>query len=243
MTGIWDALEARGLGVERLAERGWAVETGRDGGEVLSIPFVRSGISAGEKYRRFSGEPKWMAHWVDGPIAYNEDCLRDPSLFGQPLIVTEGEMDCEAALVAGYAKVISVPNGCGGASGARQEHEIREAKAYQWFAQIEPLVRKHVVPEIILATDGDDAGNQLLHELAVLFGKARCKFLKYPRTRNTALGRERLKDLNEVLVEYGPAGVVETINRAQFMRVEGVFRMSELPPLPPQTVFDGGLNC
>lgn len=238
---IWDILEARGLNVERLAERGWGVEPGRDGGETLSIPFARRGIPAGFKFRRFAGEPKWMAQWVAGPIAYNEDCLRDPAFEGRALIVTEGEMDCEAALAAGYEKVISVPSGCGGSSGSRSEAEIRDAKAYEWFRQIADLCRKDKVPEVILATDGDDAGNQLMHELALLFGKTRCKFLTYPMTRRD-LGRERCKDLNEVLQEYGRDGVVKTVERAQFIRVEGVYKMSELPPLPPQTIYDIGFG-
>lgn len=241
-TTIWELLGERGLDVERLASRGWSVEPGRDGGEVLSIPFVRKGVPSGEKFRRFEGDPKWMARWVDGPIAYNEDCLRDPALEGRPLIVTEGEMDCEAALEAGFEKVISVPNGCGGASGTRSEAEIRDAKAYEWFRQIADLCRKDKVPEVILATDGDAPGAQLMHELALLFGKSRCKFLTYPKSRWPGRDRERCKDLNEVLQEYGAQGVVRTLERAAFIRVEGVYRMSELPPLPPQTIYDIGFK-
>jgi len=241
-TTIWEVLGRRGLDVERLAAKGWSVEPGRDGGEVLTIPFPRKGVAAGEKFRRFEGDPKWMARWVDGPIAYNEDCLRNPALDGRPLIVTEGEMDCEAALEAGFEKVISVPNGCGGSSAGRSDAEVREAKAYDWFRQIADLCRKDKVPEVILATDGDDAGNQLMHELALLFGKSRCKFLTYPKTRWPGRNRERCKDLNEVLQEYGAQGVVRTVDRAQFIRVEGVYKMSELPPLPPQTVYDIGFS-
>ena len=241
-TTIWEVLGERGLDVERLAGKGWSVEPGRDGGEVLSIPFVSKGAVAGEKFRRFAGEPKWTARWVEGPVAYNTDCLRDPALEGRPLIVTEGEMDCEAALAAGFEKVISVPNGCGGSSAGRSDAEIRDAKAYDWFRQIADLCRKDKVPEVILATDGDEAGNQLMHELALLFGKSRCKFLTYPKTRWPGRDRERCKDLNEVLQEYGQQGVVRTVERAQFIRVEGVYKMSELPPLPPQTIYDIGFS-
>ena len=241
-TTIWELLGERALDVERLASRGWSVEPGRDGGEVLAIPFMRKGVRAGEKFRRFEGDPKWMARWVEGPIAYNEDCLRDPALEGRPLIVTEGEMDCEAALEAGFEKVISVPNGCGGSSGTRSEAEIRDAKAYEWFRQIADLCRKDKVPEVILATDGDAPGAQLMHELALLFGKSRCKFVTYPKTRWPGRDRERCKDLNEVLQEYGAQGVVRTLERAAFIRVEGVYKMSELPPLPPQTIYDIGFS-
>jgi len=55
MTTTWEVLEGRGLNVERLAGKGWNVEPGRDGGEVLAIPFVSKGVVAGEKFRRFPG--------------------------------------------------------------------------------------------------------------------------------------------------------------------------------------------
>ena len=240
---IWEKLEARGLNIEALSGKGWVSHSEKDGGESIAIPFMRNGVQVGEKFRRFDGQGmKWRAQWEAGPIAYNEDCLRDPALKGKPLIITEGEMDCEAALLSGFEKTISVPNGCGGASGQRDESEVHEAKAYSWLHQIEPLLRKDSTPEIILAVDGDEAGGQLLHELSLLLGKARCRFLVYPKTRRDQLGRERCKDLNEVLHEYGVKGVRNTLERAEFMKVKGVFKMSELPPLPSPTIYEIGFK-
>jgi hypothetical protein len=36
--------------------------------------------------------------------------------------------------------------------------------------------------------------------------------------------------------------VVETISRAQWIQVDGVYRMSELPPLPAPQVYDIGFR-
>lgn len=93
------------------------------------------------------------------------------------------------------------------------------------------------VPEIILATDNDENGAALLQDLSVIYGRDRCKFLTYPKAKKDR-GRERCKDLNEVLEDWGAKGVVETVGRAQWLRVNGVYRMGELPPLPPSVIYE-----
>jgi len=106
-------LEARGLDVE-LADRLGLATMRRGDGEALVLPFVREGRVVRRKYRRFDagdGVPKWSADKDGQRIAFNEDCLRDESLLGQPLIITEGEFDAMAALQSGFARTISVPDG------------------------------------------------------------------------------------------------------------------------------------
>jgi twinkle protein len=78
-----------------------------------------------------------------------------------------------------------------------------------------------------------------MHDLALRLGKFRCQWITYPK--DPADPERRLKDLNEVLIAYGQPGVDKTIGRAQWMKVEGVFRMSELPPLPDAPVYDIGM--
>src|SRR2546423_1665988 len=111
---IMAALEARGLDIE-LADRLGFSSARRGDGEALVIPFRRGGEIVRRKYRRFDvaeGEgPKWTQDKGGPKLAFNEDCLRDPELQGKPLIITEGEFDAFAALQAGLAKSISVPDG------------------------------------------------------------------------------------------------------------------------------------
>jgi len=233
---LMDILTARGIDVE-VADRLGLASTQRGGGETLVLPFVREGKVVRRKYRSFTSEKRWEADKGGIRCAFNEDCLRDESLIGQPLIITEGELDAIAAIQAGFPRTISVPDG----APQKPVDGAEDSKAYAWLRDIRPLLSKDRVCEIILATDGDEPGAALMHDLAVQLGRYRCKFLTYPKAPKPAqadLGRERCKDLNEVLQHYGAKGLVETVSRAQWLKVEGVYRMGELPPLPPQVIYE-----
>jgi twinkle protein len=235
-----DKLAARGIDVE-LADKLGLASMRRGDGDALVIPFVREGQVVRRKYRRFDvteGGAKWQQDKGGQRIAYNEDCLRDDSLLELPLIVTEGELDAVAAIQAGFPRTISVPDGAP-PPGDRSKDELEGGSKYEWLKDIRALLSKDRVPEIILATDADDNGAALMQDLSVLFGRYRCKFLTYPKAPARAnLGRERCKDLNEVLQFYGSKGLVETIHRAQWLRVDGVYRMGELPPLPASVIYE-----
>lgn len=239
---IIDTLSARGLDVELVSRLGFD-STQRGGGECLVIPFTREGRTVRRKYRRFEvaeGQSKWDADKGGQRIAYNEDCLRDESLMALPLIITEGELDAVAAIQAGFGRTISVPDGAP-PPGDRSKDDLNAGTKYDWLRDIEPLLHKDRVSQIILATDGDENGAALMQDLSVLLGRYRCKFLTYPKApkdQAARLGRERCKDLNEVLQFYGAKGVVETVNRADWLRVDGVYRMGELPPLPPSVIYE-----
>lgn len=239
-------LESRGLDVE-LATRMGLDGTQRAGGECLVLPFLREGRVVRRKYRRFDaaeGSAKWSADKDGLRIAFNEDCLRDEALLSQPLIITEGELDALAAIQAGFARTISVPDGAP-PPGDRDKAELESGAKYAWLRDILPLLHKDRVSEIILAADGDDNGAALMQDLSVLLGRYRCKYLTYPKApakAQEALGRERCKDLGEVLQFYGAKGLVETVTRAQWLRVDGVYRMGELPPLPPSVIYEPRFN-
>lgn len=228
-------LEARGLDVE-LADRMGLASVKGDGGDALIIPFIRDGQVVRRKYRTLQGEKKFWQDKGGVRCAWNEDALRDDNLLDQPVIITEGELDAVAAVQAGFLRTISVPDGAP-PPGDRGEQALAASAKYEWLDPIRPLLSQARAPEIILAVDGDPNGAALLQDLSVLLGRARCKFVTYPKK-----GEGRLKDLNEVLATYGVIGVQETLRRANFLKVDGVFRMSELPPLPDPVVFDIGFN-
>ncbi len=233
---VLEWLGAREIDVE-LADRLGFASVRRDGGEALVIPFMRDGKVARRKYRFIDrAEGKWTADKGGQRIPFNEDALRDESLYGQPLLITEGELDAVVALQCGFPRTISVPDGAP-PPGERAKEDLEASAKYDWLKDIRPFLTPELVPEIIIASDGDDNGAAMLQDLSVLLGRFRCKFLTYPKARDPARGRPRLKDLNEVMEDYGAKGVVETINRAQWLRVDGVYRMSELPPLPAQQVY------
>ncbi len=229
---ILQGLEARGIDIE-LADRLGFASINRAGTDWLIVPCFREGRVWRRKMRTLSGEKRFSQEG-ESPIPWNEDVLRDEALNGQPLIITEGELDAVAAIQCGFSRTISVPDG------APQEasNEPFAQKRYEWVGDLRPRLSREIVPEIILATDGDGPGQALMQDLSVMLGRFRCKFLTYPKAKD---GR-RLKDLNEVLVEYGPKGVVQTINRAAYIQSDGVYRMSELPELPPSIAYAAGFN-
>lgn len=237
---IMEKLEARGLDVE-LADRLGLDSQFRAGGDCLVIPFKRDGQTVRRKYRFFDREEaKWTQDKGGLRIAYNEDCLRDDTLLDQPLIITEGELDAIASIQAGFIRTISVPDGAP-PPGERTKDDLESASKFAWLADIRPLLTRERVQTVIIAADGDENGAALLQDLSVLLGRFRCKFLTYPKSRKDR-GRERCKDLNEVLEDYGAKGVVETINRAQWIKVSGVYKMSELPPKPPSIIYEPRFN-
>lgn len=232
-------LEDRGLDVEA-ADRFGLSSVHRDGGEALVIPFVRNGEIVRRKYRWFREERRWSQDKGGIRCAWNEDVLRDASLHGQPLVITEGEFDAMAAIQSGFTRTISVPDGAP-PPGERSVEELEAGRKYEWLREIKPLLHRDLAPEIILAVDGDENGAALLQDLSAQLLRARCKFVTYPKCKDPERrGRPRCKDLNEVLEDYGPKGVVETLSRAQWVAADGVYRMGELPPLPESQVYEIG---
>lgn len=219
-----ELLEARGIDVELLERLSVATCEGRSG-DWISIAYLDRGEVVSHKYRTISGEKKFFQDAGKRAIFWNIDCLRDETLATQQLIITEGEFDAMAAIQAGFVRTVSVPNGA-----PAEETKDDTGTRYAFLADAKPLLRD--CKEIILATDSDGPGITLMNDLAVRLGKARCKWVRYP------IG---CKDLNDALAKYGPRGVVETLNRAQWVKVTGVYRMSELPPVTSQPAYPIGI--
>jgi twinkle protein len=217
-----DLLEARGLDLE-LCERLRVESRDKD---LVAIPYFDHGEIVNWKRRTLSGEKRFYQDAGKKPIFWNVDCLRDETLASQPLIITEGEFDAVAAIQAGFVRAVSVPNGAPAQETGKDDTGTR----YAFLADARPLLKD--CKEIILATDGDAPGVALMNDLAVRLGKARCKWVRYPKG---------CKDLNEALAMYGARGVVETLNRAQWIKIDGVYRMSDLPPLHSPAAYPIGI--
>lgn len=200
-------LEARGISGETAAKLGW--RSSSKAGFDLEIPYQRGDAVVNRKYRTLEGEKRFAQDKGGERRLYNADAMVE--LGDYPLIITEGEMDCAIALQCGHLAV-SVPDGAPSA-----EISDPDAKKYEYLNE---------VPDnclVILCVDNDSPGAALLHDLSVRLGRERCKWVKYP------VG---CKDLNETFQRYGQKGVDESIKRAQFIAVDGIYRMSELPPIP-----------
>jgi twinkle protein len=241
---------ARGLDPDRLQQKFGLRTEGGNGGEALCMPFFREGEERHAKYRTSlkpgeGGGKQWQRAQDKGGcrMLYNEDALRRPELKGLPVIITEGEPDLWAADLAGFERVVGWPDGAPEVSipldaDSPKYKPLEDAMAMGLFKP-ENLGGTDV--PIIIAADGDNAGAVLLHDLSLRIGRGRCKWLTYPVLPERAqahYGRQRCKDLGEVLEFYGAKGVQLTIERAQWVKVDGVYRMGELPPRPKPRVFD-----
>jgi twinkle protein len=191
-------LEQRKISEETASKLGWHVLD-----NWLVMPVIKDGKVIGSKKRRFGEDKAFIQDKGTPQIFYNYDAIH----VEEPLVITEGELDCAVAIQCGYTAV-SVPNGA-------PNQPIEGGNKY---AYLEDLPEGK---EIILAFDDDPAGHNLLHDVSSRIGKAYCKWVKYP------VG---CKDLNETLIKYGKKGVSESIKRAQYIKVDGLCSMSDLPP-------------
>lgn len=215
-------LEARGLDPEVIARLG-VLASSRLSGDCIAIPYLLSGKPVQYKYRTLGATKAFATDKGFKSIPYNVDCLSDPTLTG-PLLVVEGEPDVWAAIQSGFPRVISVP------SGAPAEAGDGTGKRYDWIEYVLPHVRDD--KEIILAVDGDGPGANLLHDLSLRFGRHRCKYIRYP---------EGTKDLNDIVDVYSELAVRHAIEDAPYLKVEGVFRLSELPPINAAPALSTGI--
>jgi twinkle protein len=213
-----ELLMARGLDVELLEQLG--VSSSDRGGDWIEIPYLECGKRVNTKFRTIAGEKKFNQETGGRKCFWNIDVLADTTLEVQPLIITEGEFDAIVAMQCGKQRVISVPDGAPAEAQGAEDTGVK----YSYVSDARPLLRD--VKEIILATDDDGPGINLLNDLAIRLGKHRCKWLRYPAG---------CKDLNEVLQKHGQAEVIRVLDAAQWTKVGGVYRMSELPPVsrPP----------
>lgn len=221
--------EVRHLEPEIADNLGVTVFEKGNGGSALSFAYIVAGQVVNHKYRTFPDKRFWMDEGAR-LVLWNYDVITDTSLSGVPLIITEGEFDALAAIQSGFPRVVSVPNGA-----PAESIEDQSAARYQFVETALPDLK--AVREIILAVDNDGPGLALLNDLSVRLGRGKCKFVTYPYDKEKT---RRLKDLNEVLVVYGENGVKRTLEGAQWCKVSGVGRMSEMPPsVSPNAVSTG----
>ena len=198
---IEEILTQRGISEEIISRLGWRVID-----DWLEMPVIQRGEEVGYKRRKFGDDKAFTQKKGTPQIFYNWDALEAAS--NETLIITEGEMDCAIALQCGFLAV-SVPNG------APAEQIDEGGKKYAYIDDLPDSA------SVILAFDNDHAGDNLLHDVSIRIGKARCKWVKYPKG---------CKDLNEAFIKYGHRGVCESIQRAQWMQVSGLVKLQELPP-------------
>lgn len=219
---IW--LESRGIPAEVAVAAG--LHTTSDGkANWLAFPYIdpetgerincKYRLTAQKSFRMDEGAPLmlWNLRSITEAAGFN------PS---EPVVITEGEMDALSALAAGFRRVLSVPNGAPqkATEGSIDPDNDQARYAPVWAAR--RLLER--VQTFIIATDNDEPGRILASELVRRLGADRCRFVEYPAG---------CKDLNDVLVAHGEAGVTRAIHAAKAYPVSGLYKMSDFPE-PPQ---------
>ena len=223
-----DWLEARGLR-SATAEALDVRTVSEDSGHWLAFPYRLDGALVNRKFRLTSDK----RHRMDkgGRLClWNAEALRLPRVIDgtASVVVTEGEFDAMAAIQCGYSASVSVPNGAPAAAVDDPANSNRYAFLYETQSDLER------VKSFVLATDADEPGLILAHDLASILGPDRCRFVTYP---------EGCKDLNEVLVIHGEAAVVRCLDSAKPWPVRGLYRMDDFPDLPEVRGMAIGIEC
>ncbi len=154
------------------------------------------------------GENKtWCQKGADtAPLLFNMNRVTTTS----PLLITEGELDCAAAIESGYLNTVSVP------LGAHNFHWIEEN--WEWLEQFD---------SIILCSDNDDAGDNMRKEVINRLGSWRTRFVEIP----LQIDGKNIKDLNELLYFGGQQAVLDVIINAKETPVDSVVDFSDIQGL------------
>ena len=227
-------IEERGLDSEPLTEKLGVTASEQLGGDAIAIPYFDEGKQVGRKHRTLTEPKRFLQDKGSAQIFYNIDALRDDTLINQPLVITEGELDCWAALQSGALRSVSVP---GGAPSEPVDEMNAQKYGFVRHAEDAGLLDRERGHDIVLATDDDANGRNLRHDLLLRLGAARCRVVQYPPA---------CKDLNDVLRILGPDAVRACIAEATPAPIEGFYEFVDWldpPKFPALTTGMVGMDA
>lgn len=161
--------------------------------------------------RIHKGENKnWCQRGADtSPILFNMNRINPE----QPLLLTSGELDCAAAIEAGWTNSVSIPLGDQNLDWCRE--------CYDWLEQFN---------SIIIAHDNDESGMKFYNAVSPMLGSWRCKVVKIPDHLEVDGKSTFVKDLNEYLFYTNKQTVLEAILSAEDSPVPSVVDLSSVEP-------------
>lgn len=176
--------------------------------DAIGFPYFKNGKFISAKYRSIEGKD------------FLQDTGGAQDFFGidrvdttKPIIIVEGEIDALTLIELGFENVLSVPNG---APMAVKDGKVvaSEDKKFAFVWNANEIISK--VPNVIIATDNDSAGQALAEELARRIGKDKC-----------SIAKSEYKDINEAYLKQGADFVKEIINNSQPYPVSGLSQASK----------------
>ena len=194
------------------------IASDKDGNIVFR--FFQDGEDIYHKYRKPHKPDPWdkRKEWQDSgtkTILFNMDNV----VFSQPLVVTEGQIDCMSLVEAGITNAVSVPSGCDN---------------LQWVTYCWDWLEKFKT--IILFGDNDAPGKRMIEELVKKLGEYRVLVVRdYPEIpgSNPVV---HCKDANEILYRFGESKLIEMVDSAEEIRTRGLIRVADIVPVDPTKV-------
>jgi twinkle protein len=174
--------------------------------DCIAFPYFRNGELINRKYRTIKDKNFRMEAGCE-LVLYGLDDIDEAG----KLIWVEGEMDKLALETAGYANVVSVPNGA----------PAPKTKGYSSlfdFLQAD-WEKINAIKTHILAVDSDEAGQRLEDELRRRLRIDRCLRVRWPEGR---------KDANDVLELDGAPDLRYFIENAEAYPIEGVVEVDDV---------------
>lgn len=210
-TKVYDYLGKRGISKETIDYAGVRQD---DSGNIVFRFFDTNDTLTMVKYRPSRkvqhGENKtWCQKGADTcPLLFNMNRVSPD----QPLVITEGEVDCLSAIECGWQNAVSVP------LGANNTHWIEQN--WEWLQQFK---------SIVLCGDNDEPGQKMIKDVSYRLGSWRTKIVSLPTTFTKQDGTVvSVKDLNEVLYWYGKDKALDCIVYAKESPVESVVDFSDI---------------
>ncbi len=176
----------------------------------ITYPYRLRGQVVSNKYR--SAKKEFVQDKETMRVLYNGDSLLD----ADQAIWVEGENDVAAVLegLGLNTAVVSLPDGAPSTHKEELDRSDRRYEAIENCAELLAPIQKHII-----ATDGDEAGNALAHQLALRFGIGRCFRVRWPHDAKDP-------DPNGVLQAYGKDILRSLIEHAPGYPTKGLWEVT-----------------
>lgn len=219
--------EVRALDASLCAQMGVKAARRKDGSAAVAFEYREGGAVYGSKLRavetkEFMFHPSGVTHRL-----YNLDILGDETLFDDPIVITEGEIDCLSVVQSGFPRAVSIPDGwtdgLEGGDGAKVRPLTDE----------EDRLRRS--PCVIVAGDNDSTGQSFTRAVANILTGHDVRYCIWP---------DGCKDPNDVLRKFGEDELRRRISSARSMDPKGalITGFGDLPPLSDNPVLKTGLK-
>ena len=161
------------------------------------------------------GEPKtWCQSGADtSNVLWNMTHVRPNGT----LLICEGEIDCASFIEAGFYQTVSVPLG---------------AQNFKWIEENWDFLQGF--DTIIIAGDGDKAGQKMIREACARLSFTNVKYLEYPKEyieydeNNNPVKRFPTKDANAVLQKFGASYLFNLVLNAKETPIDSVIKMANV---------------